>query len=690
MAGLGVSQSIPIFGGENYDYWSIKMKTFFLSQDLWVVVERGVTTPAEGSSVAVVDKNEKQKDAKALFVLQQAVSDSIFPRLMRATTSKEAWDILQLEFQGNAKVKSIKLQGLRRELENFKMKESESAKEYCSRLIELVNQMRAYGEEVTDQRIVQKILISLTDKYDHVVAAVEESKDLTTLTITELMGSLQAHEQRVERRSEGSLENAFQSKVNVRSQKPKDSKKKGKQGEFPPCGTCRRTNHAEKDCFHKGKPQCTNCKRFGHVEKDCRVKTNQQANYTEEENEEHLFFACQATTNNAGNTWFIDSGCSNHMTADEDIFSELDKSVKTKVKMGNGELVESKGKGTVAIQTRKGTRYIKDVLLVPSLDQHLLSVGQMIQNGYSLHFEESKCRILDDKNNLEVAKIKMGCNRIFPIHWQHPRAMSAEVNHSIIWHQRFGHYNYDALRQLHQKEMINDLPLVQDQMAVCEGCMLGKHHRKSFPSETPKRHKLEEKSQKGVFLGYSTQSKGYRVYILETEKLIISRDVQFDEGAFWDWKESKISKKSVLVPITNSEPAADHGIQIEEPETPVSTPISASSEIAVAVDSSLTANKKPANWLCRRAAAVYTRNSQTFSLTWSRKENRVEHEHPSASLMALHNSSSRFELSNEYGANETALLLLYSAVTYNSSLAVDTKPERQQCSVSQNPKDINF
>ena len=94
----------------------------------------------------------------------------------------------------------------------------------------------------------------------------------------------------------------------------------------------------------------------------------------------------------------------------------------------------------------------------------------------------------------------------------------------------------------------------------------------------PKRHKLEEKSQKGVFLGYSTQSKGYRVYILETEKLIISRDVQFDEGAFWDWKESKISRKSALVPITNSEPATDHDIQIEEPETPVSTPISASSE----------------------------------------------------------------------------------------------------------------
>ena len=76
------------------------------------------------------------------------------------------------------------------------MKDSENATEYSTRVIDLVNQMRTYGEDITEQRIVQKFLISLTEKYDHVVAAIEESKDLSTLTIIELMGSLQAHEQR--------------------------------------------------------------------------------------------------------------------------------------------------------------------------------------------------------------------------------------------------------------------------------------------------------------------------------------------------------------------------------------------------------------------------------------------------------------------------------------------------------------
>ncbi|KAK4410170.1 hypothetical protein Sango_0090000 [Sesamum angolense] len=56
---------------------------------------------------------------------------------------------------------------------------------------------------------------------------------------------------------------------------------------------------------------------------------------------------------------------------------------------------------------------------------------------------------------------------------------------------------------------------------------------------TEKRHKLEEKTEKGIFLGYSTQSKGYRIYNLKTKKLIISRDVEFDEDAMWNWDEEK-------------------------------------------------------------------------------------------------------------------------------------------------------
>ncbi|KAL0359426.1 UNVERIFIED_CONTAM: Retrovirus-related Pol polyprotein from transposon RE1 [Sesamum angustifolium] len=65
---------------------------------------------------------------------------------------------------------------------------------------------------------------------------------------------------------------------------------------------------------------------------------------------------------------------------------------------------------------------------------------------------------------------------------------------------------------------------------------------------TEKRHKLEEKTEKGIFLGYNTQSKGYRIYNLKIKKLIISRDVEFDEDAMWNWDEEKVERQSVMIP----------------------------------------------------------------------------------------------------------------------------------------------
>ena len=51
-------------------------------------------------------------------------------------------------------------------------------------------------------RVVEKILRSLTDDFENIVCAIEESKDLTTLSVEELAGSLEAHEQR-RRKKEG-------------------------------------------------------------------------------------------------------------------------------------------------------------------------------------------------------------------------------------------------------------------------------------------------------------------------------------------------------------------------------------------------------------------------------------------------------------------------------------------------------
>lgn len=74
------------------------------------------------------------------------------------------------------------------------MRNSDKISEFLAKAMSLVSQMRTFGEIVTNQIVVEKILHSLDLKFDHVVTGITESKDLSTFTLDELMDSLQAHE----------------------------------------------------------------------------------------------------------------------------------------------------------------------------------------------------------------------------------------------------------------------------------------------------------------------------------------------------------------------------------------------------------------------------------------------------------------------------------------------------------------
>ena len=70
------------------------------------------------------------------------------------------------------------------------MRHNEAVQNYISRMMAVINQMRAFGYKITDQTVVVKVLRSLTPRFDYVVAAIEESKDLSIFSVDELSGSL--------------------------------------------------------------------------------------------------------------------------------------------------------------------------------------------------------------------------------------------------------------------------------------------------------------------------------------------------------------------------------------------------------------------------------------------------------------------------------------------------------------------
>lgn len=60
------------------------------------------------------------------------------------------------------------------------------------------------------------------------------------------------------------------------------------------------------------------------------------------------------------------------------------------------------------------------------------------------------------------------------------------------------------------------------------------------------RHKLDVTSSKCIFLGYGTCEKGYRLYNLETEKMIVSRDVIYNEDASWNWNSRAVKHVNIF------------------------------------------------------------------------------------------------------------------------------------------------
>lgn len=113
--------------------------------------------------------------------LFQAIDRTILETILAKNTSKHIWDYMKKKFEGHTRVKWSHLQALRREFETLEMKVREGVSEYFSRLLSVANKMRMYGENMQDvkvlEKILEKILRSLSEKFNYVVCSIEESKD---------------------------------------------------------------------------------------------------------------------------------------------------------------------------------------------------------------------------------------------------------------------------------------------------------------------------------------------------------------------------------------------------------------------------------------------------------------------------------------------------------------------------------
>lgn len=118
---------MSFFEGENYNLWSLNMKMMFRLKDLWSLLEKGFSEKGDENRL----KESLKKDAKALYLIQQALDERVLIRIFEAKSAKEVWETLRTKFQGNQNIITVKLHALHPELDTAKMKQGEKIQDFA-------------------------------------------------------------------------------------------------------------------------------------------------------------------------------------------------------------------------------------------------------------------------------------------------------------------------------------------------------------------------------------------------------------------------------------------------------------------------------------------------------------------------------------------------------------------------------
>ncbi|GJR33146.1 hypothetical protein Tco_1109378 [Tanacetum coccineum] len=209
-------QRPPLFESDSFIYWKNRFETYVKSKDLdlWHVITNGDFQPIIQNPETKLDEVvpfEKQtddlkrrlaKNNEAKMVIYNALPRKEYERIFMCNTAKEIWKTLLITHQGNSQVKDNKIDLLVQQYEQFVISEDESIDNAFARFNTIITSLKALDEGYSSKNYVRKFLRALHPKWRAKVTAIEESKDLTSLSLDELIGNLKVHEMIIKKDSE--------------------------------------------------------------------------------------------------------------------------------------------------------------------------------------------------------------------------------------------------------------------------------------------------------------------------------------------------------------------------------------------------------------------------------------------------------------------------------------------------------
>ncbi|RVW24354.1 hypothetical protein CK203_098667 [Vitis vinifera] len=239
------------------------------------------------------------------------------------------------------------------------------------------------------------------------------------------------------------IEGAFQARMqkNAGHKNEKKHKKNNnkpninnqKNGVFPSYPHCKKTNHSPQKCWWRPDVKCNKCGKQGHVERICKNQQQEETSATVDQCQDEQLFAAMCVANKStSESWLVDSGCTNHMTNDQDIFTELDRTTISKVRIGNDR--------NCIIKDAKGKEVFNIKIKGKSLALNLL--------------EDEHATVLQQDST------------------------------TMLWHRRLGHFHHDVVLYMKKNQIVEELPDLEKNLSICATCQYGKQTKLPFPKKT--------------------------------------------------------------------------------------------------------------------------------------------------------------------------------------------------------------
>ncbi|GJT64461.1 retrovirus-related pol polyprotein from transposon TNT 1-94 [Tanacetum coccineum] len=215
--------------------------------------------------------------------------------------------------------------------------------------------------------------------------------------------------------------------------------------------------------------------------------------------------------------WYLDSGCSKHMTGDRSQLTNFVNKFLGTVKFGNDHVAKILGYGDYQI----GNVTISRVYYVEGLGHNLFSVRQFCDSNLEVAFRQHTCFI----RNLEGVDLLTGSqgNNLYTLSLRDMMASSpicllskASKTKSWLWHRRLSHLNFGAINHLARHGLVRGLPKLKfEKDHLCSACAMGKSKKK------PHKPKSEDTNQEKLYLLHMDLCGPMRVASINEKKYIL-------------------------------------------------------------------------------------------------------------------------------------------------------------------------